>query len=258
MKKQKSENQPAAHRMLRNIIGRAMALAMTVTLGGGMAAAQAAQKTENDSLRGLAAQPAEYFYTGKPYDADTESYTFRYRNYDPELNRWTTADPSGFPDGVNNQLYAPNPFSEFDFQGLDTMTVTASWTVPRTESYYSNGTLLTITYTAHVTRDIIVDYTATETSVTMNSIELAPLPGFQLDGFSGSLYFVSFALGSPELTYTPTAGFTPEGNAKLTVAWSLKEHSSITFSPSKGPGSVDTHTWGWATPLDSGSFDLFE
>ena len=71
----------------------------------------------------LILQLVEYFYTGKPYDADTETYTFRYRNYDPELNRWTTADPSGFPDGANNQIYTPSAFSEFDWKGLKTATI---------------------------------------------------------------------------------------------------------------------------------------
>jgi len=71
-----------------------------------------------DALPGLGVQPVEYFYTGKPYDVDSESYTFKYRNYDPELNRWTTVDPSGFPDGANNQLYAPSPLFELDKFGL--------------------------------------------------------------------------------------------------------------------------------------------
>lgn len=81
-----------------------------------------AASTGQDGLPGMGVQPVEYFYTGKPYDADSESYTFRYRNYDPELNRWTTVDPSGFPDGVNNQYYAPNPLVELDWQGLQTIS----------------------------------------------------------------------------------------------------------------------------------------
>ena len=38
------------------------------------------------------------FYTGKPYDADLNAYLFPFRNYSPDLGRWTVADPSGFPD----------------------------------------------------------------------------------------------------------------------------------------------------------------
>ncbi|MCK9589566.1 MAG: hypothetical protein M0Q93_09425 [Terrimicrobiaceae bacterium] len=79
-----------------------------------------AAHAKQDSLPGMGVQPAEYFYTGKPYDSDMGAYTFKYRNYDPELNRWTTADPSGFPDGANNQLYAAIPTTDCDPQGLRT------------------------------------------------------------------------------------------------------------------------------------------
>ena len=58
------------------------------------------------------------FYTGKPYIASTASYAFKYRSYNPELARWTSEDPSGFPDGANGSAYAAVPSSEFDFQGL--------------------------------------------------------------------------------------------------------------------------------------------
>jgi len=57
-------------------------------------------------------------YTGKISDADSGGYLFKYRNYDPELSRWMTVDPSGFPDGVNCNSYAPNPLSEVDWCGL--------------------------------------------------------------------------------------------------------------------------------------------
>jgi RHS repeat-associated protein len=57
-------------------------------------------------------------YTGKISDTDSGGYLFKYRNYNPELARWTTVDPSGFPDGANNAAYMPVPNSEFDRQGL--------------------------------------------------------------------------------------------------------------------------------------------
>jgi len=58
-------------------------------------AAQASSSAKNDSSTG--------FYTGKPYLAESGSYAFKYREYNPEMNRWTTVDPSGFPDGANNE-----------------------------------------------------------------------------------------------------------------------------------------------------------
>lgn len=41
-----------------------------------------------------------------------------FRNYDPELSRWTSFDPSGFPDGPNNLIYAPTPTIAIDPLGL--------------------------------------------------------------------------------------------------------------------------------------------
>jgi RHS repeat-associated protein len=64
-----------------------------------------------------------HFYTGRPYEAESLTYALMFRSYDAELNRWTTVDPSGFPDGPNNLAYLPCPTSEFDLQGLITMTV---------------------------------------------------------------------------------------------------------------------------------------
>ena len=98
------------------------------TASGLMAKQQAEEK-----VPGVAAQPASYFYTGKPYDADLGAFTFNYRNYDPEMKRWTTADPSGFPDGANNRLYTNTPTFAFDPNGLEekwitgTFTITANW-----------------------------------------------------------------------------------------------------------------------------------
>ena len=58
------------------------------------------------------------FYTGKPYIASTGSYAFKYRSYNPELARWTSEDPSGFPDGANGNIYAPTPTNDLDVAGL--------------------------------------------------------------------------------------------------------------------------------------------
>ena len=82
----------------------------------------AKQQSKKDEVPGVAPQPAEFFYTGKPYDKDLGAYTFNFRNYDPAMSRWTAADPSGFPDGVNNTIYVLNcPVSFFDDLGLSTI-----------------------------------------------------------------------------------------------------------------------------------------
>jgi RHS repeat-associated protein len=62
------------------------------------------------------------FYTGKPFLAESGSYAFKYREYNPEMGRWTTVDPSGFPDGANNRLYAAVPTSQLDPNGYFTIS----------------------------------------------------------------------------------------------------------------------------------------
>jgi RHS repeat-associated protein len=82
-----------------------------------------AAKASEATSQGYASQEAA-FYTGKLYLASTGGYAFKYRSYDPKLARWTSEDPSGFPDGANGSCYAPNPTSELDFEGLATLAVT--------------------------------------------------------------------------------------------------------------------------------------
>jgi RHS repeat-associated protein len=81
-------------------------------------AAQAATEiaTRNPSP---ATAPQELFFTGKPYLEETGQYLFLFRHYDPELARWTTADPSGFPNWANNYLYSLNPTNGIDPNGLE-------------------------------------------------------------------------------------------------------------------------------------------
>jgi RHS repeat-associated protein len=58
------------------------------------------------------------FFTGKPFDSASGTYLFKYRSYSPSIARWTSIDPSGFPDGANNYYYAPVPNRQVDRFGL--------------------------------------------------------------------------------------------------------------------------------------------
>jgi RHS repeat-associated protein len=58
------------------------------------------------------------FFTGKPYIESTGTYAFKYRSYNPVLARWTSEDPSGFPDGSNNHKYGNSPTNGLDATGL--------------------------------------------------------------------------------------------------------------------------------------------
>jgi RHS repeat-associated protein len=63
-----------------------------------------AEKAAESTSQGSAPEEAA-FYTGKPYLASSGGYAFKYRSYNPEMARWTSEDPSGFPDGSNNTIY---------------------------------------------------------------------------------------------------------------------------------------------------------
>ena len=81
-------------------------------------AKQAAQAAHASNIAHPPSSIEHLFFTGKPYLEETGQYLFLFRHYDPGLARWTTDDPSGFPDGANNGIYSRTPTTEFDALGL--------------------------------------------------------------------------------------------------------------------------------------------
>ena len=75
-------------------------------------------------------------FTGKPYDEDLQAYVFPYRNYDASTARWRSADPAGYPDGINNQFYAAVPTYVLDPLGLASFTISFSNIIPENGSTY--------------------------------------------------------------------------------------------------------------------------
>ena len=58
-------------------------------------------------------------FTGKPYVKELDCYVFHWRNYSAKFSMWLTSDPTGYPDGINNQEYAKNdPVNNIDPLGL--------------------------------------------------------------------------------------------------------------------------------------------
>lgn len=65
----------------------------------------------------------EGFLTGKPFVRELDGFVFKHRNYSPFTARWTTPDPSGFPDGKNQYLFVKcDPVNWYDPQGLEAET----------------------------------------------------------------------------------------------------------------------------------------
>ena len=96
--------------MDKNQLAAWRAETMSKSIAAEKEAAQAAQAAKQQAQ---AAAPA--FFTGKPYLPATATYGFKYRGYAPSLARWTSEDPSGFPDGANCSYYAPCPTNELDW-----------------------------------------------------------------------------------------------------------------------------------------------
>jgi RHS repeat-associated protein len=118
-------------------------------------AKQAAQAAAELATRNPtpATAPQELFFTGKPYLEETGQYLFLFRHYDPELARWTTADPSGFPDGANNIAYMAVPTSAIDAQGLFSLQFYAVTEIVNTQPYVPEFALGIKTY-HHFTVDV--------------------------------------------------------------------------------------------------------
>jgi RHS repeat-associated protein len=58
--------------------------------------------------RGAALEKSwDVFFTGKP-KVEGLGHVFAFRNYRPNLQKWQTTDPLGYPDGLNNTAYVNN------------------------------------------------------------------------------------------------------------------------------------------------------
>lgn len=89
----------------------------------------------------------EGLFTGKPFVEELDSFVFKHRNYSAVNCRWSTADPSGFPDGPNNYLYAcNNAVTNVDPTGL--MTLGNPAPSPTTKNQPSPGNLKVTAYDA--------------------------------------------------------------------------------------------------------------
>jgi RHS repeat-associated protein len=83
------------------------------------------------------AEETHAFYTGKPYVGSSGGYAFQYRSYNPELARWTSEDPSGFPDGANGYISVNNQVTnEFDPNGLWHVKMTSYGNAPGNTSKF--------------------------------------------------------------------------------------------------------------------------
>jgi RHS repeat-associated protein len=82
-------------------------------------------------------------YTGKPYDAVTGMYNYGYRDYQPEMARFTTVEP--IRDEGNWFAYVNNdPVNWVDLWGLETNPVVVHAGTRYTSSFTAKGEVVTI------------------------------------------------------------------------------------------------------------------
>ena len=82
-------------------------------------------------------------FTGKPYDEDLQAYVFPYRNYDASTARWTSSDPAGYPDGINQHFYAGAPTLGLDILGTLYYYYYGGYYYYSDVDYFANGEVKT-------------------------------------------------------------------------------------------------------------------
>lgn len=75
-------------------------------------------------------------FAGKPHVKGINGYIHKYRTYQPEEARWSTIDPVGFPDGINNQSYSRDPLRVVDPDGTTQLYISG---IPKKHHVNSNS-----------------------------------------------------------------------------------------------------------------------
>jgi RHS repeat-associated protein len=201
------------------------------------------QKTQTST----SSQEGGVFYTGKPYLAESGSYAFKYREYNPEMGRWTTIDPSGFPDGANNRMYAASPTSELDNNGLSvqnlTLPIQVTYAVNVPQSVWTDTGIATFNQPTDFTAKIDIAYTITTTtgakhqSIAVGGWSYHDSPVWTwisqnlLDGWSAGGFTANLA---DHFNMDVSNTSTSEGHPKADISWSYTTGGSLSYGLTKG------------------------
>jgi RHS repeat-associated protein len=204
------------------------------------------------------------FYTGKPYLALSSSYAFKYRNYSPQVARWKSEDPSGFPDGANSSVYAPRPNCELDFCGL--------WRVSLVDGANDNREDNNLTPSGRILSDSTQSVTSTTFGISSES-KLGVFGNWVRSQISGSVSVspggneiqLSWDAGSDEIkpgilvnSAVSVANITYSDNNK-TVSFNFSYGGNTSLSGlSIGPAGVETNSSGFKTGFGTIRYTLVE
>ena len=213
----------------------------------------AVEKAQATASRPSTVDSSTSFYTGKPYLAESASYSFMYRDYNPEMNRWTTVDPSGFPDGANNRVYAAVPTSESDnnglyisYDGFNAVTIGAVALWNGAELFASSlGVSLVVTAMQHTESGTDWNNDPALNTAVKNSTLYSGNHGVYNKMFNQLYSDLDHQTSDPtDVVNSITTGFDPKNDLQL--FWAMH---GITFNPfivnvSYGDGdSVDNSDW---------------
>ena len=96
--------------------------------------------TSYQAMRNQTETAKRYRYTGKERDEESGLYYHGARYYAPWLARWTTVDPIGIKDGINDYAYCSNnPVLKRDEKGTDGGTWTTTYDSNGNPVYSSTG-----------------------------------------------------------------------------------------------------------------------
>ncbi len=177
-----------------------------------------------------------FFYTGKPYVAELGAYSFQFRNYNPELQRWTSADPFGFPDGANNYTYAHRPNQMFDAFGLQqavintTSEVRDHWRTGGGESASAGQYLIQeIKSSSDYASKIVGDVVNTSAQGKLAAVDIYSDSG-QIEGVGYRGLDVGMVLGSFELDLGYTSAWTSSQWSWAGTPWESHGERTVTVS----------------------------
>jgi RHS repeat-associated protein len=136
-------------------------------------------------------------YTGKPYDTATGLYNYGYRDYQPEVARFTTVDPKR--DGANWFAYVNNdPVNWVDLWGLRPLT-------QKEKDTYANASNSPVNYNSIDVQESMPTYKEVRDILERNGIDTKPYADYQLQDWIESRDAISL----PGTIYSPNRGTTP-------------------------------------------------
>ena len=181
------------------------------------------------------------FFTGKPM-VDELGFAFLFRDYNPNLGKWTTTDPIGYPDGWNNLAYVNNGVTwKFDWVGMcEQVPVMATVEDPNNPGYtiqVPTGETYTVRCSPGVMSVVSVEYTDWSFVGDISTAECGNHSSLSLHGmsasisWSGAISYFGIAIAGSYSGISTTNGYSniPPYDCPLETGDVHQEHGFIEY-----------------------------